>query len=385
MYITFSKNQMAIVSFPTSVAGVNFPGQIGSTASGPLKSLYEGTGVKTFKYPSDLATDPTKTHYVMFSVKDVIPAGWVASQEQPSINLSGAVKTLSGISKLAANEISKTGPTGLALVNQVNGFEKVTTTLSNIGSFLSQGIAIDSKKTESTAVVSLYMPDTVQANYNSNYTELSLTHDLGMLGTLRQIDQLAGKLNFNSVEDLTKSIGQLASTDPAVIKLITDVLGTNVIGQGQDLFLKGMGYAINPQVQMIYKGITLRDFTLSFTLTPKTAQDSEQIKKIVEIFKICAAPTLQASATTSTNSMFLIPPSIFNVYFMMSDKENQYLPRYGDCVLKNIDVNYTPNGWASYDSGAPVQTSLTLQFEEIEAIDRGKLKSGALSTSGGLR
>jgi len=385
---------MAIVSIPTSVAGVTLPGQIGTTASGPLKSLYQGTGVKTLKYPADLATDPTKTHYVMFNIKDVIPAGWVATAGQESIGSPGLVKTIQGFTKLAGNELNASGTIGAAATavgGAVNGFiDSALSTLtgaglSDIGNFISQGVAIDSKKTSSTAVVSLYMPDSIQANYDSNYTELSLTNDLGMLGTLRQIDQIADKLNFNSLADLRKSVGQLASADPSVVKLVTDLLGTNAIGQGQDLFLKGMGYAINPQVQMIYKGISLRSFSLSFTLTPKTAQESEEIRKIVEVFKICAAPTLQATATSSTNSMFLVPPSIFNVYFMISGAENRYLPRYGDCVLKNIDVNYTPNGWASYDSGAPVQTSLTLQFEEIEAIDRAKLKSGAVSSSGGLR
>jgi Tail-tube assembly protein len=377
---------MAIVSIPTSVAGVTLPGRIGTTASGPLKSLYQGTGVQTLKYPADLATDPTKTHYVMFSIKDVIPAGWVASEGQTSIGVGGTVNLVKGFTKLAGNELKASSAVGAQLAGSINGFvESAAQTLSDIGNYFTQGIAIDSKKNSSTAIVSLYMPDSVVANYDSNYTELSLTHDLGMLGTLRQIDQLAGKLNFNSMTDLKKSIGQLASSDPTVVKLITDLLGTKAIGQGQELFLRGIGYAINPQVQMIYKGISLRSFSLSFTLTPKTAQESEEIKKIVETFKFYAAPTLEASATTSTNSMFLIPPSIFNVYFMISGAENRYLPRYGDCVLKNIDVNYTPNGWASYDSGAPVQTSLTLQFEEIEAIDRGKLKSGAQSSSGGLR
>jgi hypothetical protein len=45
------------------------------------------------------------------------------------------------------------------------------------------------------------------------------------------------------------------------------------------------------------------------------------------------------------------------VDFLINSKQNIYLPKYGDCVLENIDVNYAPNGFAAFDSGAPVQTT----------------------------
>ena len=45
-------------------------------------------------------------------------------------------------------------------------------------------------------------------------------------------------------------------------------------------------------------------------------------------------------------------------------------------ALKNVDVNYAPNGWSAYRDGAPVQTTLTLGFEEIVLIDRDKVEQG---------
>ena len=53
-----------------------------------------------------------------------------------------------------------------------------------------------------------------------------------------------------------------------------------------------------------------------------------------------------------------------------------FLPRYGDCVLTNIDVNYAPSGFAAHNDGAPVQTQLTLQFREIEVVTKDKLSEG---------
>ena len=44
--------------------------------------------------------------------------------------------------------------------------------------------------------------------------------------------------------------------------------------------------------------------------------------------------------------------------------------------MKNIDVDYTPNGWSTTNDGSPVQTTLSISFQEIEILDRDKLVKG---------
>jgi hypothetical protein len=233
------------------------------------------------------------------------------------------------------------------------------------------------------------MPDTLTASYDAAYTEMGLS-DLGSgVNTIRQINQVAGTLgkgNLDSVSGALDAAINTISTDPAVVSLavaaaektgLANKLGVNAGALGT-LLLKGQGYAINPQLQMIYQGIDMRSFALSFVFTPKSAGDSKEIDAIIKMFKYHFAPSLQASAQTSSDSMYLVPPSLFNVSFMINAEENKYLPKYGDCVLKNIEVNYAPNGWSSFDDGAPVQTTLSLQFQEIQIIDRQKISEGKL-------
>jgi hypothetical protein len=83
--------------------------------------------------------------------------------------------------------------------------------------------------------------------------------------------------------------------------------------------------------------------------------------------------------------MYLVPPSIFNVEFMIDGKENPFLPKYGNCVLTDIDINFAPNGWAAYDDGAPIQTTLTMTFKETEILDKLKIQKGYYGVEGGLR
>ena len=96
------------------------------------------------------------------------------------------------------------------------------------------------------------------------------------------------------------------------------------------------------------------------------------------MFKYHFSPALQKGRDTSSNSMFLEAPSVFNISFNVKGSENKYLPKYGDCALTNIEVNYAPNGWASFEDGAPVQTTLSLQFKEMEIVDKDRIGKGTL-------
>jgi hypothetical protein len=391
---------MAIISIPTSVAGVSLPGQLGNLAKGPLNALFAGSGVETLKYPSDLATDPTKSHFVSFSVKEIVPAGFTSSNgtiDGNSLGLGGLTRAASAVGKAISSASGASGLTGLLsaginlssslsnLNNEVGSYPDSKAT--SLGQGITKGLAITPRTTNPRAVISLYMPDTLNASYNSQYNTLDLATDTGIVQSLRQISQLAGKattdLDFSSASNLGTSLGtslgNIVSTDPNALDLATKLAGSKFnLGSTGTVLLKGRGYAINPQVQMIYQGVSLREFQLSFVFTPKSADDSRQINAIIRMFKYHSLPSLQAGSQTSTDSMFLIAPSIFNVDFLINSKQNIYLPKYGDCVLENIDVNYAPNGFAAFDSGAPVQTTLTLSFKETEILDKQKIKSGSL-------
>jgi hypothetical protein len=45
-------------------------------------------------------------------------------------------------------------------------------------------------------------------------------------------------------------------------------------------------------------------------------------------------------------------------------------------VLTGINVDYTPNGYATFTDGAPVETRLQLQFTETAIIDQKAVEEG---------
>jgi hypothetical protein len=234
-----------------------------------------------------------------------------------------------------------------------------------------------------TDTICLYMPDTLSASYNASYDQLSLTTELGAFGK--------GIQAFTAMKDLVqdKSKGSPSASDPIITKLLTDLgvgaanyLGSKFgagIGQGaKDLAVQQQGYAINPQMQMIYRGMDFRQFQLSFLFTPASSQEAGTVNQIITTFKYHFSPSL-LTASNAIDGMFFVPPAIFNLQFMFNNSENLYLPKYGDCVLRDIDVNYAPSGFAAHNDGAPVQTQLTLTFQEIEIVTKEKLATGYFS------
>jgi hypothetical protein len=315
-------------------------------ATGPLAFLESSTNkLNPLRYPSDLATDPSKSHYVNFLIKRI----------QPS-------KTATGITS-AGDVLPAVKSVGQELVrNLLSAYYYPNTT-------------------DIVDVISLYMPDTLSSNYNASYDELSLTNDLG-----KGVMAIQG---INSIADYigNKNAGAGRSVDAIAAAAIGAGLGTAASAVGAsgsgiaDVFIQSQGFAINPQLQMIYRGLDFRQFQLSFTFTPASKQEADDTNKIIASFKYHFSPDLVKIAN-ATNGMFFIPPSIFNVQFMFGPKENLYLPRYGDCVLKDIDVNYAPNGFAAHNDGSPIQTQLTLTFQEIEIVTKEKIRTGYYATTG---
>jgi len=367
---------------------------------GPLASLYTTPNNASLRYPSDLGGGPLvgppneknqKNHWVNFSIKEIRKnASFVGTNGQ-----SNAVVNLPSFGELATNASKSVKE---YRKSYVGGIENIFTgglsglvedgaseALGYIGGIAESGLNFAPQYSENVGNISLYMPDTLNATYHANFEEMSLTKDLGpALTTLRAVDSIAGAKK-------TQSIGNIISSNPAALQALSgglDTLGRGIPGVNVDnavtLLQRAQGYALNPQLQMVYRGTGLRSFQLSFIFTPKSSDEAQKVNEIIDKFRYHHSPSLSVGLGTSSNfnqaansteNMFLVPPSVFNLQFVINGKESTVLPRYGDCVLESIDINNAPNGLAVYDDGAMVQTQLNLSFKEMDILTRDKMKS----------
>ena len=310
--------------------------------TGPLAPLQtSGPKLSPLQYPSDLGSS-TKNHYVKFTIRKVDPS-------QPVTGLLSGGANLTSITTAAKDLM-----------------DKVTQTYFNT-------------PTQTTKdVICLYMPDTLSSSYDADYQELTLTNDLGKgLVAIQAIEAVRDLMDSKG----SKNFAGVTSADPMAIYTAGQALSWGLAKFGleapalTDVALQTQGYAVNPQLQVIYRGLGFRNFTLNFIFTPASEEEALKVNQIIGKFKYHFAPQM-VLAKNAVSGMFFVPPSFFNIEFMFNANENKFLPRYGDCVLTNIDVNYAPSGFAAHNDGAPVQTQLTLQFREIEVVTKDKLSEG---------
>jgi hypothetical protein len=156
-------------------------------------------------------------------------------------------------------------------------------------------------------------------------------------------------------------------------------LASKVVGGDEDFTRLGLfattGLVNNPQLEMIYNSPVLRKIIFDFRLVPRSSTESQLIKDIIKTFKRESAPIIPKSST----GRYLIPPSQFEISFHNGRAQgpvNDYFFKTKKCVLTGINVDYTPNGYATFTDGAPVETRLQLQFTETAIIDQKAVEEG---------
>lgn len=394
------------------IASVSTPTESTSVATGPLAGLSKTLGMSTLSYPLELGTDDSKKHYVTFLAKEITPQSYAVGTEGAKLfnNIkTGVVGASQSISDYTLTQLEasynnltekirdltgtdlETAKAQLAETNKILA-EKAGEAGKNIKGVvetLNGSMDIKANRTSVKSYISLYMPDTLQATYHADYASISMRDELGQtLQSIRTIGSIAGAGLEGIGQDGLTGAGNAIGADPAAIKFAIDSFGRMFeAGQGlSDAILQTQGYTSNPQLQMIYHGASFRTFSLNFMFTPKSRTEALVVENIIHQFKYYAAPTLQTPGQSPNASMFLTPPALFEVRFFYDGNENKNLPRYTDCVLEDISVDYAPNGWAAHaKDGVPIQTQLTLSFHEVEIVDKARLQAGFNSRSSGLR
>ena len=306
-------------------------------ASGPLGSLFQSKyNYNNLQYPADL-NSVAKGHAIVFeisqpqskSIQDVVnyavktgTEGLTAfsekKKEADAMTDAQAEKALTDLSNNVKN--------GLTNLLEGKFFETTVSELMTVNKDLK-------------AIVSLYMPDTMSFQYVSIFGEVSIMEAASAL----------------------PGIGKI----PGIIQSVMD-------NPAAKLALNKMGYAFNPQSQVLFQGIDFRTFEMSFTFSPKSAREAQQVQKIIKLFRSYAAPTI----VTGAAGFFYTPPGVFNLSFRKDGAINPNINKLTDCVLTNVNVNYAPNGWSSYKDGQPVQTTMDLSFKETVLVDRTKIEQG---------
>ena len=138
-------------------------------------------------------------------------------------------------------------------------------------------------------------------------------------------------------------------------------VGANVSG-------RQTGQVINPNMELLFSGPTLRTFNFNFRMTPRSDTEAEMVKKIIRSFK------MNMAVQRSDSNLFLRSPNIFKLKYISGDgsdatQQHPFLNKFKPCAMTSFNVNYTPDGsYMTFENKSLTAYDMSLSFSELEPI-----------------
>ena len=227
--------------------------------------------------------------------------------------------------------------------------------------------------TETTGSVLLPIPASLVDGNNIRIVQndlVSLTSDLAA-------STASG--NFGEfVSEFANSMGTISTSD-AAMGLLRKIFYNNSITTAIGT---GLGTTLNPKASLAFEGIELKEFSFEWTLSPVEKAESVMLRDIITTIKKNVLPMYGENATTSTRLM-LGYPSTVDLYLLGVDPTCYMF--FKTAMIRNVNVNYTPNGLSILKGGAPATVNLSIQLKEMDIHVAGDYdSSGVFGSSGGL-
>ena len=145
---------------------------------------------------------------------------------------------------------------------------------------------------------------------------------------------------------------------------------------GKNFMAASAGLAVNNHMALVYRGPSeFRTHDFVFQFFPKNKNDSTTMRTIINDLKNGMTPRLAGLGKGDNQRLtapFFKSPRQYEITFMKGGASNEYLFKIGKSVLTSMTINYDPQGIVGFhEDGAPVQTTLSLNFKEIEYVISG--------------
>ena len=200
-------------------------------------------------------------------------------------------------------------------------------------------------------------------NSQANWTESSLGIVGNALDSAKNADQYKAAFTKDGFAGATANVGAevaLLLATRASAQLPSE------FGDAAGTIESQFGAVENPGAAQLFKGVGMRQFSFTWTFAPKNVDESNNIKKIIDIFKRNHLPTFMAAGGSF---MFNYPNIVHPSYGGLLDQStNQYLPTFEYCAISEVNVSYSPQGVAPSfyaKSKAPVFIQLSITLKEL--------------------
>ena len=224
--------------------------------------------------------------------------------------------------------------------------------------------------------ITLPIPDGVSDMNKVNFGDGNLNPVQALLAddvTSALMGEKVTGVSFN--EELKKTFESTKKFKGEVKEAIGGFFSAKTLGMDKDeLIARTQGRIFNNNLELLFKGPTLRTFNFRFKMSPRDESEIRQVMRIIKAFK-------QSSAVQkSKNGIFMVTPNTYKLEFKkggrgLGNKNHMFLPKVKECALLQIAVDYMPEGsYMTYENedpsleGSMVTYVMTLSFQELEPL-----------------
>jgi len=183
---------------------------------------------------------------------------------------------------------------------------------------------------------------------------------------------------LNQGEEIWNAVNQDGSQAQAMAHTMIGSSVLNMLGFGasaESILARGFGVIPNDNMELLFRSPTLREFTFSWIISPRSKEEAKKVNNIIRFFKQGMA-VKKKKGTAGGASLFLHTPNVFDIAFKTSKYKNELtnenisVMKIKTCALVSCGVEYTPgtSGWQAYEKGQPVSVTMALRFKELEPI-----------------
>ena len=217
----------------------------------------------------------------------------------------------------------------------------------------------DKKKIVGTAVLAIPsgISDTNACNWGEN--SLNAAQQMAAAVAFEGITKGVGA----GVEEVGKSLKKVFGDDKSPTGLAALFAATAVGTDAAALLSRTSGIVLNPNLQLLFNGPTLRPFSFTFKMSARSQSEAKIIITILNFFK------RGMSSIKTKSNLFLKAPHTFKIQYRHLGGVHPYIGKIKECALQSITTNYTPEGqYATYVDGYMVSYEIQMQFQELEPI-----------------
>ena len=189
--------------------------------------------------------------------------------------------------------------------------------------------------------------------------------------TISPLDALKTQLALTAMTDPgkilqgikdTKGFGEIDDTTRQAI--LSKLAGAAAGVDGDALIARATGQVMNPNMEVLFKGPTIRDFTFDFILAPRSMSEAQQVKQIIRTFKQHMTPK-----GVSGNGFFIGSPDVFVLEYKKGANSHPFLNVFKPMAMTSMDMSYTEsNTYSTYHDGTPTVMKMTLGFRELNPV-----------------